>query len=180
MSFCDAKRTAFVEEPLSMKRITVRRCNNVIEADTLRIRLAAAGIDAVVQGGEGATTLSHIGGAAGYPQVDVSSEDYDRAVAMLQADESARLHTQPWICSRCEERNEATFDLCWSCQKPREASDRAVAAARSRPPSWQADDDADAPEERRELIPDSLYIAVEVLAIIVAALVAIAFFAMNQ
>jgi hypothetical protein len=165
-----------------MKRVTLRRCSNVIEADTLRIRLAAAGIDAVIQGGEGFTALGQIGGAAGYPQLDVRSEDYDRAVAVLQADESASEHAKPWICSRCDERNEATFDLCWSCQKTRDESDQAVAKNPYRPASWQQGDEADSsdqavsPEQRRDTVPESMYL--HVLAFIVAAIIALAFYVM--
>jgi hypothetical protein len=54
----------------------------------------------------------------------------------------------------------------------------AVAKNPYRPQSWQQDDsndspEVDAPEERRDLVPDWLYIAVEVLALFVVPMLAI-------
>lgn len=106
------------------RRVTVRHCANSAQADAIRIRLEAEGIHAIVQGGEIGTMLSYIGPAVGYPYVDVPAEDYDEAVAILEADEIALATAQPWICSRCDEPNEAAFDFCWSCNKSRDGTDR--------------------------------------------------------
>jgi len=104
--------------------VNLKRCRDVIEAETLRIRLASAGIHAVVQGGQTATALSYVGSAVGYPQVEVTEDDYQSAVAILEADRVALATAGGWGCSRCGEYNEPSFDICWSCNKTRGPEDR--------------------------------------------------------
>ena len=108
--------------------VNLKRCRDVIEAETLRIRLASAGIHAVVQGGQTATALSYVGSAVGYPQVEVADDDYQSAVAILEADRVALATAGGWICSRCDEYNEPSFDICWSCSKTRGPEDRVETA----------------------------------------------------
>jgi len=98
-------------------------CRDVIEAETIRIRLESAGIAAVVQGGEVATTLSYMGAAVGYPKVEVAEQDYQRAVAILDDDRIAVATAGAWTCGRCGEHNEPAFDVCWSCNKTRTSDD---------------------------------------------------------
>lgn len=103
--------------------VNLKRCRDVIEAETLRIRLASAGIHAVVQGGQTATALSYVGSAVGYPQVEVANDDYQSALAVLEADRVALATAGGWVCSRCDEYNEPSFDICWSCNKTRGPED---------------------------------------------------------
>jgi len=98
-------------------------CRDVIEAETIRIRLESAGIAAVVQGGEVATTLSYMGAAVGYPKVEVPEQDFQRAVAILDDDRIAVATAGAWTCTRCGEHNEPAFDVCWSCNKTRSSDD---------------------------------------------------------
>jgi hypothetical protein len=128
---------------MSLTRLTVRRCSNVMEAESVRIRLEAEGIDAVVLGGETVVTLSYVGGAIGYPHVDVPAEDYQRAIEVLQADQDTLAIAQPWICSRFGEGNEASFDLCWSCNKSRDSAD-AVGTIDGEDRASEASDDSEA------------------------------------
>jgi len=45
----------------------------------------------------------------------VENDDYDLAMsAIASAFEAQR--SGPWICPRCHEKNEATFEFCWQCQ----------------------------------------------------------------
>ena len=101
---------------------TLQIFENAVEAEILRTRLDAAGILAVVNGGEVATMLSHIGTAAVSVRVEVAPEDFDRAAELLREDETDRAHKTAWKCQRCDERNEPLFDLCWSCGKSRDVS----------------------------------------------------------
>ena len=110
------------------RRVTVCRCNSVMEAETVRIRLEAAGIHAVILGAEAGVALSYFGGVVGYPQVDVPAEDFERASQLLLADRQTLRQSQPWSCARCDEPNEAAFEFCWSCNKSRDASDPIIAA----------------------------------------------------
>lgn len=102
---------------------TLQIFGNPMEAEIVRARLDAAGILAVVNGGEVGTMLSHIGSAAVSIRVEVAPEDFEQAEAILREDELERSQRQPWVCSRCDERNEPLFDMCWSCSKQRSESD---------------------------------------------------------
>lgn len=101
----------------------MRIFENAVEAEILRTRLDAAGILAVVNGGEVATMLSHIGTAAVRVRVEVAPEDFERAQAILEEDDNDRVERSAWTCSRCQERNEPLFDLCWYCGKQRTDTD---------------------------------------------------------
>ncbi len=102
----------------------LRRCYDFVEAEAIRTRLDAAGILAVINGAEAQLMLSYVGTALGGVKLEVAPEDYDRAVKLLDDDESQAAILGPWICERCNEQNEATFELCWKCQKPRDEEDR--------------------------------------------------------
>jgi hypothetical protein len=108
------------ESPLAV----LRNCADRVEAETIRIRLAAAGIRAIITGTDAATALS-LGGAptSRLVRVEVQRADHERAVALLEEDQRRLREAGPWICSRCREQNEAAFDVCWSCEKPRGEED---------------------------------------------------------
>lgn len=108
----------------SLPVATLRRYANKIEAETVRMRLAAAGITARVTGEDAGTALG-MGGAATSRLVhlEVSQDDYERADALLVEDERLVAEAGPWICGRCHEQNEAAFEICWSCSKPRREDD---------------------------------------------------------
>ena len=93
----------------------------VHEAEIVRDRLTAAGVRAFVTGTDMATALS-MGGAGTDVgvRIVVVPDDYDRAAELLAEDERVRREAGPWRCSRCEEPNEAAFEVCWSCSKPRQ------------------------------------------------------------
>ncbi|MEM8669647.1 MAG: DUF2007 domain-containing protein [Planctomycetota bacterium] len=103
---------------------SIRNCTDRIEAESLRIRLAEAGIRALVTGTDMETALG-LGGAGTMRMVrlEVPTEDAERAVAILEEDRRKAIEAGPWICSRCHEQNESTFEVCWSCSKPRSDDD---------------------------------------------------------
>ncbi len=103
----------------------LRRCYDYVEAEALRTRLDAAGILAVINNAEAHLAFSYVGaGALGGVRLEVAPEDYDRAVQLLEDDETKAATLGPWICEACGEQNEATFEVCWNCQKPRDAEDQ--------------------------------------------------------
>lgn len=53
-------------------------------------------------------------------RIEVASEDLSRAKLILEQDEQRAAETATWICGKCGEENEATFDLCWRCNSPPE------------------------------------------------------------
>ena len=42
----------------------------------------------------------------------------DQAIAILK-DELDDTNSNPaWVCNKCQEENEAAFEVCWQCQNP--------------------------------------------------------------
>ncbi len=109
---------------MSTTNTLLRQCSDTFEAEIIRDRLAAADIRAFVTGTDMATALS-LGGAGTDRgvRIEVAVEDHQRAVETLLEDERQRREAGDWICGRCEEVNESSFELCWSCEKPRSADD---------------------------------------------------------
>lgn len=101
------------------KLVTVRRCGPIWQAEMIRDRLEAAGLRAFVQGSESNRMLSHVGTALGGVRVQVPASELETAREVLLADERQRATAGPWQCPRCDEPNEASFDVCWSCSMPR-------------------------------------------------------------
>lgn len=114
---------------------TVGRYGAVWEAEMIRDRLDAAGIQAFVQGSETGRSLSYVGVALGGVRVQVASQDLEAARQILREDAHQRLTAGDWRCARCEEPNDASFDLCWSCSLPRDA-----ASAEAEEPAAQEED----------------------------------------
>lgn len=137
---------------------TLRRCFNFVEAESIRTRLDAAGILAVINGAESNRMLSYVGTALGGVQLEVAPEDYDRAVQLLEDDEIKSAAAGPWVCQACREQNEATFELCWNCQKLRDQADHhgdldeAVEAA-AEAPLAQASEPSDEPDDNNPYRP---------------------------
>lgn len=52
----------------------------------------------------------------------VRNQDYEAALKIV-ADTIATIDrdaaAEPWVCPSCGERNEASFEVCWSCQTER-------------------------------------------------------------
>jgi hypothetical protein len=120
--------------------VKLTSCRNAIEAETLRNRLETAGIMAVVQGAEVGTALSYLGTAIGCPNIEVDSNDLERAKDLLAADRVALETVGDWTCSRCGEFNEPAFEVCWSCNKTRSDEDPPGAIA---PEDYEAQESFD-------------------------------------
>ncbi|WP_153557704.1 DUF7577 domain-containing protein [Roseimaritima sediminicola] len=110
---------------MSDSRRILREAFNFLEAETIRLRLQEAGIEAFVTGTDAAVALS-MGGAGTdrLVRVEVDADDFQRADQLLVADQARMQHALPWICSRCGEQNEPAFEICWSCSKPLREEDQ--------------------------------------------------------
>jgi hypothetical protein len=106
----------------SAKLVTLLKCAQAWEAEIVRDRLMAAGIQAFVQGSESATSLSYVGTALGGVKVQVPEDAVDHARRLMAEDERQRATAGPWNCPRCGEPNEAAFDFCYSCSMPRDGT----------------------------------------------------------
>lgn len=111
------------------KLVRLRSCSNAAEAAILQNRLESAGITAFVTGAETTTMLSYVGPATGTVRVEVPLDSVEKAEQVLARDELDSVSRVDWNCSRCDQPNEATFDLCWNCNKSRDDQDG--------PASWQ-------------------------------------------
>jgi len=66
-----------------------------------------------------------IGGAAGdlspfdtWPELWVEKKDAERAkIVLAQMNDESKL---VWFCSKCDEENPTTFDICWQCETVKE------------------------------------------------------------
>lgn len=96
----------------------VCECFDTFEAETICIRLRDAGIDAHTTGNDTAQALA-MGGAGTnrLPRVEVPEAELDRARQLLADDRARAAHARRWKCPRCNEVNEKTFEVCWSCGK---------------------------------------------------------------
>ncbi len=110
---------------LSEQLAVLRECADRIEAETIRIRLESDDIRVFITGTDAATALG-LGGAGTnrLVRVEVPESELVRAHELLLADEMRMVEQGPWICGRCREDNDASFDICWSCAKPRQESDQ--------------------------------------------------------
>lgn len=56
----------------------------------------------------------------------VNDEDYDTAMAIIKnryTAESESGGAEEWTCEACNETNPGNFDICWSCESPRNISE---------------------------------------------------------
>jgi len=88
------------------------------EADALAARLSVAGIACRLRGTDDVNALQ-MGGAGGKGvSIVVQAEQVEAAKELLQHDERLK-SGGPWMCPRCDESNDATFEICWACGKSR-------------------------------------------------------------
>lgn len=50
-------------------------------------------------------------------EVWVEDEDFKRASLLVESSFS-KADSEGWICSQCNEHNDASFDFCWNCYHP--------------------------------------------------------------
>ncbi len=92
---------------------TVASFSTPIEADIVRNRLEAAGVQAFLADENTIGWLWHLGTALSGVKVVVAESDLPQAVGILEqtADESA----EAWTCLKCEAQVDGLLDVCWSC-----------------------------------------------------------------
>jgi len=45
----------------------------------------------------------------------VNDSDYDKAIEIIE-NSLSRDNAPEWLCTHCDEKNDASFELCWNCQ----------------------------------------------------------------
>ncbi|QDT12603.1 DUF2007 domain-containing protein [Planctomycetes bacterium K23_9] len=125
---------------------TLQVFSNPQAAEIIRTRLDAAGILSVINGAEVASMFGNMGPAFAAVRLEVAPEDFQRATEILEEDYRLRNELSNWCCVRCDENNDASFDLCWNCSKKREGLD-SVSIAGSRDPNEQTEEPITAPSD---------------------------------
>lgn len=103
---------------------TIRKYGSGQEAHLAKNLLASAGIPACVADETTATWLAYVGTALGGAKLQVAKRDAESARAALRESESHEPEAPgaDWNCSRCGADVDADFEICWSCELPREES----------------------------------------------------------
>jgi hypothetical protein len=86
-----------------------------VDAWLLRDRLTHANIDAHIFNQHMQSIAGDVPPDVAGPQVWVDDEDYERALAILEAFRLERERVGTLACRHCREENPATFELCWKC-----------------------------------------------------------------
>lgn len=60
------------------------------------------------------TSGSAIPGHQVWLELWVDDSDYERAIDLLKSNENTG--SKNWVCSKCNEENAASFEICWNCQ----------------------------------------------------------------
>jgi hypothetical protein len=97
------------------KLVAVYRAGNTIEGNFLQGLLAQEGIAVkLIADGDGKGSSHEV-------ELQVSADKVDHACRILReyearSDGDDAESQQPWLCRRCGEENESTFESCWNCQ----------------------------------------------------------------
>lgn len=106
-------------------RLTVAALPSAVEAELIRGKLSAAGIEAELI--EPAADVAAQRGVGGRVQVQVAAADFERAMQLLfpvpTAAAGARRPPSPaWKCPKCGEEVLGDFPVCWSCGTGRDGT----------------------------------------------------------
>jgi hypothetical protein len=97
----------------------VYRAASAIEASFLKGLLEEEGISVRTFGPNDSSSFP---GGSSEIEIHVPEQLADAARKVLddyEARSSGDLQQAPWLCQRCGEENEPSFDTCWNCQADR-------------------------------------------------------------
>lgn len=85
----------------------VGNAKNILEAD---------GVEVIVKNEFAQGAIGEISAFDSWPQLWVLNDtDYEHALTIIK-NASGKDHASEWICSNCNESNDASFEVCWKCQ----------------------------------------------------------------
>lgn len=101
-----------------MKRVF--SSENTIDVWQIRNLLEVEGIDTVVKNADMSSAFGEVPFVETWPEVWVKDPaDYEHALDIVDEYLYAEDDDRPdWRCSKCRERNDAAFAVCWNCQTP--------------------------------------------------------------
>lgn len=113
--------------------VTIAKYGSPLDAQVSRIALEGQGIRACVTDDETTGWLWYLGTALGGAKLQVANRDVELAQDVLA---NARRHDESpdsgdWICPDCRAEVDAGFDVCWSCERPRDSNAMRVGAGQT-------------------------------------------------
>ena len=92
-------------------RFLVLNAKNIVDA---------AGIDTTLKNEYAAGAAGDLAPLDAWLELWVlNNDEYEQAFALIEYAFSQQNEYTQWTCAHCKEVNEATFDVCWSCQSER-------------------------------------------------------------
>lgn len=90
-----------------------------VEAEHVQSLLEEQNIETFVDGGAANTAMSYVGSAIGGVKLLTKDTDAEVAKSILTSLESDSAVGEDWFCAKCEDTVDGSFEVCWSCGKPR-------------------------------------------------------------
>jgi rubrerythrin len=105
-----------------MKKVFVSQ--SLIEVEMRKERLEQAGIRCMIKNQRSSGLAGEIPFTEVFPELWViQDEEYDRARQLLEEETELQPMNQDfWTCSRCGERHEGQFGVCWECGQEKPSS----------------------------------------------------------
>src|SRR5262245_11005090 len=99
------------------KLVELVRFDDPFQAEIVRLALGENGVEAFIESAETNRTMHYVGTALGGVKVLVRAPQKEKAERILDSiDFSQKSENAPlWICAKCGEQVESSFDECWSC-----------------------------------------------------------------
>lgn len=91
---------------------------NKILVENARNLLRENGIDSTLKNEYAAGAMGDLSPIQTWPELWVADASYPKAKAIIH-DLVNRPAGQAWHCPQCGEENDASFEVCWHCQKER-------------------------------------------------------------
>jgi Putative prokaryotic signal transducing protein len=127
------------------KLLVVEKYASEVQAQAAQAWLEQLGIESFLEGSVSSATLANYG--LGPVKLLVTEDSFEAAKNTLDQFRQRPIDLPPWQCGKCREKNEASFDICWNCQRPRDelvAATHAASTSESFTPDiGEADVDAD-------------------------------------
>lgn len=97
--------------------IVLEKFGSEAEAQSAQAWLEQVGIKSFLEGSMSSATLTNFG--LGAVKLVVPESSLQAAKAALQQYREQTFDGETWYCEQCHETNEASFDICWNCQRSR-------------------------------------------------------------
>ena len=89
---------------------------NSFLANNVRNLIEAQGISTFIKNEFAQGAVGEVSAFDAWPEVWVINDvDFERAKEILKLSQSGTKGDE-WVCERCSEKNDPSFEVCWNCQ----------------------------------------------------------------